>query len=372
MKKYSKFGIISDTHDCSIKIIKMIIHELKERNVDIILHCGDIIPEHIDPVLFDGIPVICALTDEQVDNKEIDEKIKLVENNSTPWIFTYPEKRILDINGTSMYIGHKRSFELLIDSVDHLLDKCRTIRKNHNNLRYLFSGHTHHAIFMGNGLVYFINPGAIVEPIGCAQGHEFATVDITNKEFIFSRIPKFKSTLPDHKIAVISDSFLVAKKRPDFWEKLNENFQNSGIDAIIHCGNIHTSDIGRPELNNYQIFYNPPEAQRHGLKPQNWHIIDHQNPILEIAEHKFYVDLLLGTDILDQSEGQMQRYITKLRKQHPDINYILCGNTKDPFLEELPDLIILNPGRLDRDNPKFATISLPIQEISFQHLKCKC
>ena len=61
-------GILSDTHGDSMGATRHIIAEFKRRHVEQIIHCGDIIPEHVSRGLYGNLPVICALVDGQDEN----------------------------------------------------------------------------------------------------------------------------------------------------------------------------------------------------------------------------------------------------------------------------------------------------------------
>ncbi len=49
-------GILSDTHTDKANAIPHIVKEFKRRYVEVIFHCGDIEPIHLDPKLFGNLP----------------------------------------------------------------------------------------------------------------------------------------------------------------------------------------------------------------------------------------------------------------------------------------------------------------------------
>ena len=61
------WGIISDTHKDKMNAIPHIMAEFRKHGVTHIIHCGDIKPEHLNAELFNNLPVVCALVEEQVD-----------------------------------------------------------------------------------------------------------------------------------------------------------------------------------------------------------------------------------------------------------------------------------------------------------------
>ena len=56
-------GVLSDTHNDKMNVLPYVMAEFKKRNVEMIVHCGDIEPKHLKPELFNNLPVICALTE---------------------------------------------------------------------------------------------------------------------------------------------------------------------------------------------------------------------------------------------------------------------------------------------------------------------
>ncbi|MFA7385870.1 MAG: metallophosphoesterase family protein [Candidatus Paceibacterota bacterium] len=358
---YMIWGIISDTHGDKGNAIPHIVAEFKKRNVELIIHCGDIETQHLNPELFGNLPVYCALLEEQSDKIEF-------KNPPEKWVFTRPKNRILDINGQRIYLGHKRSFDFLMNSEIELIKILAEIRKTNDNLRWLFSGHTHHQIYQ-QGIVNFINPGAIETTI---DGYEFAVIDTSTGQVVFSRIHKTNPIKETFSIGVISDTLDISEMNPVFWEKLVKELNNRGVKFIVHCGNIAINDIGRKELCNFEVFYNLREDQiRKLLKtekpPENWHLIERENPVVEINGYKFYVQLDLGIDLLEKSEIAMQKLCRELRRKYPEISFVLCGFTNDAFYEEGEQVRIVNPGDANQSQ-NMAVICLPRAEITFSNV----
>ena len=218
-------GVLSDTHEDRMKALPHIIKQFKERGVEIVIHAGDINEEHVSQEIFSHLPVYCALTDEQT--RICESELYTQRKDGKPfcfppseWVLTCPGKRVVDLlNGDErlrVYVGHKRSFEILGGSESELLSTLSTIRKDNDNVRYLFSGHTHHQILMENRLITFINPGAVTDSMGIGGGYEYAIVDTIDDRIIFSRIPASISTAPKLKLGVISDSLNISQKADYF------------------------------------------------------------------------------------------------------------------------------------------------------------
>jgi predicted phosphodiesterase len=350
-------GIISDTHKEKMNALPHIMADFKKRGVEMIIHCGDIEPEHIRPELFNNLPVICALIEEQIGKKEFSSSPK-------NWKFTVPGERICDAGDIRLYVGHKRGFEFLTGSEANLIKKLSEIRKDHSNVRFLFAGHVHHQIYKQDRLISFINPGAVEMSF---DGYEYAIVNTEIDEVTFSRISKTKSVKKTFKVGVISDSLEISDIDVDFWKKLAEEFEKRGVKDIIHCGNIAMNDIGRPEFEKFQIHYNLRSDQKDTDGLKNWQLISKTKPVVEINGYRFYVQLDLGATLLEQSEYDMHKLCLNLRRKYPEINYVLCGFTNDAFYEEGEQVRIVNPGDAVKDR-NFTVISLPNNEITFAHV----
>ena len=99
-------GVMGDTHKDRADAIPLIVKEFIKAGVEVIVFTGDIESQHLDTELFGGIPVICALTD----NQENELPFQFPPNG---WAFTYPGKRIKRFENFSIYVGHKKFYELL-------------------------------------------------------------------------------------------------------------------------------------------------------------------------------------------------------------------------------------------------------------------
>jgi len=351
-------GIISDTHTDKMNAIPYIIEEFKKRKVNLIIHCGDIISEHIEAELFGNIPVICALTEEQTG----------IEFQKQPkgWTFTKPQDRIRNLDKhTKIYVGHKRFFELLRKSESDFMETLEVITRDHDCVRWLFGGHTHRQVFKQNNLISCLNPGAVENSL---WGYEFAAVDTETNTTTFSRIPPEKPVKEPLKIAVISDSRNVSDLDPGFWKKLAEKFKEHGVKEIIHCGNLATADIGRKELKGFKIHYNLRQDQKNPREvPGNWNLIDPERPIVKVNGYIFCVQHDLGKSLLYESEIGMLGISLKLVAQFPAIEFVLFGLTHEAFLEENEQVHIINPGDVVKDR-SYTVIELPKNEITFSSI----
>jgi len=350
-------GVISDTHDIEDNVVRHVCAELRAKHkVSRIIHCGDIEKQHLRPELFGNLPVICALNKEQLEKEAF-------KNPPPCWQFTAPGERVRDVEGIRCYIGHKFSFELMTQSEASFKARLDALRKDHDGLRFAFAGHTHHQIFAQTQLVTFINPGAIKTS---PDGYEFAVVDTEIGQVIFSRIPKTRHLESSFTIGIVSDTLNIAKLDADFYKKLAQELKNRDVSQIIHCGNIALGDIGREELASFQVYFRlrPDQVPPKNI-PGNWHLIPRDPPIVIINDRQFYVHPSLARIILEKSEAEMHRECLMISELHPEICFILYGNTNDAYLSEELDgrTRIMNPGDA-LSSRNFATVCFPRCEIT--------
>lgn len=351
-------GVLSDTHSDRGNAIPHIMQVFKKAGVTGIIDCGDIDSRNVDPKLYLDLPVVCALTEDQIQDPAFAEP-------PTGWKFTKPGDRICTVGSVKMYVGHKRSFEFLMGSKLKLAEMLNQIRRDNDRVSYMFSGHTHHQIYDQDRLISFINPGAVE---GSVDGYEYAIVDTHTGKVIFSRIPKTMPIKTPFSVGVISDSLDVSELDAKFWEKLANALRLYGVKTLIHCGNIALSDIGRSELADFQVYFNLRPDQKDYKKPgSNWQLIHPDHPIVDVEGYKFYVQLDLGAILMSQSEIGMDNICMELRRKYPEITFILFGFTADAFLEEGQLVRMVNPGdvRVDRN---FAVIDLPNTTITFDRI----
>ncbi|MCX6720185.1 MAG: metallophosphoesterase family protein [Candidatus Staskawiczbacteria bacterium] len=349
-------GVLSDTHNIDDNVIKHVVDQLKRvHKATHIFHCGDIEHQHLSSELFGNLPVVCALNQEQLEKEPFDEALR---NPPPGWQFTIPGDRVRDIQGIRCYIGHKLSYNLAAQAEADFKARLDILRKDHDGLQFVCAGHMHHQVLAQTQLVTFINPGAIhTSP----DGYEFAILNTDKGEVIFSRIPKTRPLESPFTIGIISDTLDIAKRDADFYKKLTKEFADRDVSEVIHCGNIATCDIGREELANFQVHYRlRPDQICPRNTPPNWHLIPKDPPIVEICERQFYVHPSLARVILDKSEAEMHRECLKISESHPEISFILFGNTNDAyFVEEMDGRTrIMNPGDA-LSSRNFATICFP-------------
>lgn len=355
---FKVLGIISDTHEDRANAIPHIVQDFKKRGVELVIHCGDIEPQHLKS--FGDLPVICALNKEQLDKPPF--------NEAPPpnWEFTKPNDRVRDYKHVRMYIGHKLSFDFLTGSEIKLMQSIEQIRNNNDGLRWVFSGHTHHQIFVQTPLVNFINPGAVENSF---DGYEYAIINAENHEIVFCRIPKAQSTVKTFSVGVISDSLDISRQDPAFWPKLVKEMQDRDVKHIVHCGNIAMDDIGLPVFADFTVYcYLRPDQVKPKVVPANWHMISANEPVVPINGYKIYVQLYLGAELMEKSEYDMHKMLLQLSMKHPEITHVFCGLTRNASMEENEHHIrIINPGDIVKDG-NFAVVCLPREEITFGHV----
>ncbi len=356
-------GLLSDTHHDKAKAIPHVIEAFKKKGVEIIIHCGDIEPQHLDHELFGNLPVVCALIEEQANAKEY--------CFSPPgWRFTKPGDRIVTLpDGLRLYVGHKRAFDLLSGSGSELKKTLDFIRRDNDSVEWIFSGHTHHQIYYEpDSLIRFINPGAVESSF---DGYEYAVIDTETKEALFSRIPRVQPARDSFSIGIISDSLNISELDPNFWRDLAGQLRGKNVKKVIHCGNIAVQDIGRQELNDFTVFcYLREDQSSPAVVPHNWEIISYKNPIVDVDGYTFYVKHELDVPIIDQSEFDMNNLSLEKRRDYPEVRYILFGSTNHAFLEEGQQVRILNPGDIVTSR-SYVILTLPTTEILFSSILTK-
>lgn len=355
-------GVLSDTHHDRAKALPHILKQFRERGVELVVHCGDIENEHLDS--FGDFPVICALNKEQLEKSSNPHIIPFDYSPRPHWDFTTPNDRIRYYHDEVMYVGHKRSFDFLMGSEHKLIEFMEQVRNECDKIRWFFSGHMHHAVCAQSKMVTFINPGAVEDSF---DGYEFAIVNTETHEIIFCRIPATKSIVETFTVGVISDSLYISKEDPGFWAKLAKEFHERDVRHIIHCGNIALDDISIKTFNeDFTVYYNlRPDQKNPKDVPDNWHLIPQNEPVVTINGYKFCVQLDLGADLIEKSEYDLHKLSLVLRKKYPEISFILCGLTCDPFYEEGEHIRIINPGGILRGG-HHVEICLPRTEITMR------
>ena len=103
-----KILVKSDTHRAPDWIIKHIVELGEKWGVELVIHCGDIIPEHVSNELFGNLPVICAIVKNQKDDPVFNE------NKPVGWTLTRSEDRVRTLaNDMVVYVGHQRPLDYL-------------------------------------------------------------------------------------------------------------------------------------------------------------------------------------------------------------------------------------------------------------------
>ncbi len=361
-----KLGVVSDTHNIPDIVIRNVMDELKNiHKVEMIIHCGDINPEHISAELFGNLPLACALVEGQEKNPIFEEK------KPDNWRFTYPGKRIIELpDGTKIYLGHRIHLNFLRTSEDKFDETLTVLREQNDGLRYVFGGHLHFQTLKEGQLVTFINPGAIKDALG--WGYEYAVVDTVTGEIIFGRILPTPDDRSTFSVGVISDSLDITHRDQTFWSKLATELAKRGVKDIIHCGNIDLKDIGRSELGNFNVHYAIRSDQSYLHKqlknneesiPSNWTMIS-EDKVVDINGYRFYVKLDFGLDLMSLSEHDMDAAAMKIRLQHPETTFVLCGFTRQALYVEGQQVTIINPGDVNIGRG-YAVIRLPCNMITY-------
>lgn len=354
-------GVLSDTHDCNHNLITQAVEDLIKRGAEILVHCGDIEPQHLDAELFGGLPVICATTKEQF----FDPQYVFPPSG---WCFTRPGSimnRIVSLNGLKMYVGHERTFEALTDplKVTNFLHQLNQVC---DGVRLVFSGHIHYQFLIQRSGILWINPGAIVG--NGDRGHAFALVDTDRKETVLTRIMPTAVECQPTTVGIVVDTGNVTQRQPDFWKQLAQEFYRRNATTIILAGNHWAGDIGCEAFKDFTVYYFLlPDQVLPDTVPANWHLIPRDKPVVNVCGHRFLIDYGWGVKVSEISEYEALKAAKQMMLEYHQIDFVVCGLSRGALFEEGEDITILNPGDA-RTSHNFVTICLPRREITFSRI----
>lgn len=384
------YGIMSDTHNCEDKLISRTVEEeFIPRGAQVIVHAGDIGIQHIRRELFGNLPTLAVLTKEQAfdpafcfspegwrlvrpsypvlppnvignfsDPEALKKLIELQEYCDKVRIFS----RIVSFDGETVYLGHERSDDFFnnFGQVRKFFTEINQIR---DGVRLAVTGHKHHQFLLHTNNFTWINPGA--------QDHswngtaEFAVYDSVKDEVVFGRLSSQESRLNPVSVGILSDTLNVDDLDANYWLRCRENFDRRGVTHVICCGNFLPRDIGHKELDGLEVYcYLLSNTDMPHLIPQNWHIIRHSNPVVEIGGHRFYVQHEIGSEQGSLSEVQRDAVLKDIRARYPHLDFIIAGLGSETVYMEGQDYSFINPGNA-RDHKRFAVVCLPRREYTF-------
>lgn len=376
-------GIMGDTHDVDQDIVKKVVDDLKKRGAQVIVHTGDIEKQHLSADLFSSLPVVCVLTNQQQFDKDFSFP-------PSGWTFTRPgnsmismpdkaqnvmeniiasklaiANRIVNLGPVVIYAGHERSTDVLMNG-SKFNEFIEILNQVYEGVRLVFTGHTHHQFLIQRNGVSWINPGAVC-PLFFE--HEYALVNTDNNEIIFTRLPLTKSNIKAQTVGLVSDTGNISDRDEQFWSQLAVEFKERDVSIVVIDGGFRPSDIGRIELSDFQVFYNhlPIQGEIHH-KPDNWHRISEDNPVLELCGHYFLIQHNLGIDLDGKTEVEMVKFVRQQSQKYQHIDIVVCGGIHDALFEEQQEVMIINPGDA-RNHRKFATICFPRCEVTFSSVR---
>ncbi len=400
-------GIFGDTHDChDDDIIRIVQEEFGPRGVEMAICTGDIELRHVNRELFkvpvgpaeNGefkyLPVLCVLTKDQAFNPDFtfapegwhfvppsfpkeapgdfgafsdpDAKAKLKEYREL-----FEEARIFSrltaIPGVGVvYLGHERSDDLFCD-----FEKVRRfiyeINRVKDGVRIAITGHKHHQSIFSNNNLTWLNPGAV--KYSWNGTIEFAIYDTDSGQAVFGRLSSAESRIRPVSVGILSDTFNVDDRDSSFWHRCRKEFDARGVTEVILCGKFLARDIGRPELNGLNVhYYLLTEDRQSIVEVENWHCIGHDNPIVEIGCHHFYVQHGLGSEQGSLSEIQRGAAIGSLMERHSHLDYIVAGLCPEAIYMEGQNYSFIDPGSA-RDFNRLAVVCLPRNECTFTKME---
>jgi len=384
-------GVFGDTHDCSDDDIKAVVtDEFLPRKVDVIIHIGDIESQHVKPELYARLPVICVLTTKQAldsnfsfspDNWRFvrpgyhQDPPKFIGNFADPranevmaeMVEFFHRQRIycrlvpITSGGESIvaYCGHERSFDVF-NNPQRVADFFTEVNQVHDGVRLAVTGHTHHQFIYSHGYVTWVNPGSLA--YSWNKTKEFAIINTANWEVVLGRLSNFETKIKPVTVGIISDSGNVDDLDSGFWSRLVTEFYKRDVSYVICCGNFSPQDIGRSELSHLQVYYYllPGLVDKY-YKPDNWHLLTCDCPVVEIGGHRFYVQHEIGPEYANFSEIDSKKSFGLLLNQHKHLDFIIAGLVPGTILQETDSYVFINPGDT-RDHKYFATVCLPRRE----------
>lgn len=381
-----KLGVMSDTHNCRQETIGEVIGEFRQRGVDEIVHCGDIIHDHVNTELFGDFPVTCVLTKEQAFSRHF-------SFSPAKWRFVrpaYPENppqfvgkftddaisrivydqqefsehqrifaRVVPLGNFFAYCGHERSFDAL-SRPEKVREFFRDLNQVKDGVYLAMTGHTHHQFLYRSNNLFWVNPGAV--EMSWNSSVEFAVVDTDKRQVVFGRLCKAEAKMKPVTVGLLADTGVVSELDANFWERAANSFNERGVTKVICCGDFRPQDIGRPELQAMEVYYYLLPGVEANQQAANWHQISHEHPIVEICGHNFYVQHEIGSEQADFSEIQRNQAFHDLFARHKRLEFIVAGLTSDTIYMEGQNYSFLDPGDA-RDHKCVGTICLPRREL---------
>ncbi len=383
-----KLGVMSDTHNCSKDSIREIVGEFKQRGVQEIVHCGDILHSHTDTELFGDFPVTCVLTKDQAFSRhfafppakwrfvrpsypENPPQIvgKLDDSEASQVIREQAEfcerqrifARLVPLGDLFAYCGHERSFDAL-NRPEKVHEFFRELNQVKDGVYLAMTGHTHHQFLYRNNNVFWVNPGAV--EMSWNSTVEFAVIDTDKRQVVFGRLSKAEAKMTPVTVGLLADTGVVSELDVNFWERASVSFQERGVTKVICCGDFRPQDIGRPELKEMEVHYYLLPGMEASQQAPNWHLISHEHPIVEICGHNFYVQHGIGSEQANFSEIQRDEAFRDLFARYKRLEFIVAGLTSDTIYMEGQNYSFLDPGDA-RDHKCVGTICLPRRELDF-------
>jgi len=138
-------GIIADTHDHAVNLLKAI-EIFNKRKVEMVIHCGD----WVSPFMADFCDGLRCKIISVWGNNEGSIHRFLTRHQNKQWnIDFYNKSAEIQINGRKLAVYHGDSKPLLAGLIDS------------QKYDAVFSGHTHTALIETKGKTLHVNPGSI-------------------------------------------------------------------------------------------------------------------------------------------------------------------------------------------------------------------
>jgi len=143
---------MSDSHNCSLEDLKIAAKKAEKRGAKYIIHCGDMIDEHLGTPIFKDFEIWVYITDQ---NKNVPSQLP------SNWHLLGDENRVVVINNVRIYVHHYMGIDVLL-GLSGVVDR---IHKEYGYVAYALCGHSHHQFQHSDTNTCIINPGAWFEKL---------------------------------------------------------------------------------------------------------------------------------------------------------------------------------------------------------------
>ncbi|MCX6760192.1 MAG: metallophosphoesterase family protein [Candidatus Nealsonbacteria bacterium] len=173
------------------------------------------------------------------------------------------------------------------------------------------------------------------------------------------------------KIGVISDTH---SDRANALPHIMKRFEISGVETIIHCGDIEARHINPKRFNDVPVVCALNEEQlgkpAFQKPPPGWTFTYPGKRVLDIGHVRMYVGHKRAFEFLAGSEEELVKTINQLRRDYDGLRWMCSGHTHHQILLQTKLVNFINPGAVEDslDGYEFAIIDTENDEIVFSRI----